>query len=242
MVSLASLLWVDGEGFYRYRHLRRAASCQSKAFASKKGRRAFSRVVVIHNFGAGSPATVTLCSASIHRISAKTRGVEYPVWTWYNRRTTSPAISGCDGNTTFTMPEAFPVGHLDGSVSERHPVRAKKEFFFHVYSWHGKDGLEQVGEESWEELYPTGQLKTENHGPKYVDGRISRELLLTVTLANRVQRLINLAPNVIRTRFMTRPVIDDWTDYTGRIVLLGDAAHPSFVSTLARPSTFAAHR
>ncbi|KAL7280606.1 hypothetical protein ACG7TL_005543 [Trametes sanguinea] len=90
-----------------------------------------------------------------------------------------------------------------------HPVRAKKEFFFHVYSWHGKDGLEQVGEENWEELFPTSDLKTENHGPK-------------------VQRMINLASNVIRTRFMTRPVIDDWTDYTGRIVLLGDAAHPSF--------------
>ncbi|OSD05334.1 FAD/NAD-P-binding domain-containing protein [Trametes coccinea BRFM310] len=90
-----------------------------------------------------------------------------------------------------------------------HPVRAKKEFFFHVYSWHGKDGLEQVGEENWEELFPTSDLKTENHGPK-------------------VQRMIKLASNVIRTRFMTRPVIDDWTDYTGRIVLLGDAAHPSF--------------
>ncbi|KAI0332765.1 FAD/NAD-P-binding domain-containing protein [Cubamyces sp. BRFM 1775] len=91
-----------------------------------------------------------------------------------------------------------------------HPVRAKKEFFFHVYSWNGLDGQEQAGEESWEELFPTEKLNLDGHGPK-------------------VQRLIKMTPHLIRTRFMTRPGgIDDWVDSTGRIVLLGDAAHPSF--------------
>ncbi|KAH9893223.1 FAD/NAD-P-binding domain-containing protein [Cubamyces lactineus] len=91
-----------------------------------------------------------------------------------------------------------------------HPVRAKKEFFFHVYSWNGLDGQEQAGEESWEELFPTEKLNLDGHGPK-------------------VQRLIRMTPHLIRTRFMTRPGgIDDWVDSTGRIVLLGDAAHPSF--------------
>lgn len=39
-----------------------------------------------------------------------------------------------------------------------------------------------------------------------------------------------MAPHLIRTNFMARKDgIDDWVDATGRIVLLGDAAHPSFV-------------
>ncbi|KAI8985783.1 FAD/NAD-P-binding domain-containing protein [Trametes punicea] len=89
-----------------------------------------------------------------------------------------------------------------------HQSRAKKEFFFHVYSWQN-DGQEQAGQENWEELVPTEKLNIQDHGPK-------------------VQRFIKMAPHLIRTRFMTRSTIDDWVDYTGRIVLLGDAAHPSF--------------
>ncbi|KAM5533813.1 hypothetical protein V8D89_012476 [Ganoderma adspersum] len=91
-----------------------------------------------------------------------------------------------------------------------HPVRAKKEYFFHIYSWHNLDGLEQSGEESWDELFPTENVNVETHGPK-------------------VQRLIKMAPHLIRTRFMSRKDgIDEWVDRTRRIVLLGDAAHPSF--------------
>lgn len=42
-----------------------------------------------------------------------------------------------------------------------------------------------------------------------------------------------MAPHLIRTRFMSRKDgIDEWVDDTRRIVLLGDAAHPSFVSPL----------
>ena len=47
-----------------------------------------------------------------------------------------------------------------------HFQRAKKEFFFHLYSWHNLDGLEQGGEESWDELFPTEKINVENHGPK----------------------------------------------------------------------------
>ncbi|KAI0761793.1 FAD/NAD(P)-binding domain-containing protein [Trametes elegans] len=91
-----------------------------------------------------------------------------------------------------------------------HPVRAKKEFFFHVYSWFGLDGQEQGGEESWDELFPTEKLNIGWLGPK-------------------MKRLVSMAPHLIRTRYMTRPNgIDDWVDATGRIVLLGDAAHPTF--------------
>ena len=51
--------------------------------------------------------------------------------------------------------------------------RAKKEYFFHIYSWHNLDGLEQSGEESWDELFPTENVNVETHGPKYVTYRLT---------------------------------------------------------------------
>ena len=48
-----------------------------------------------------------------------------------------------------------------------------------------------------------------------------------------IQRLVGMAPHLIRTQYMSRAEgIDDWVDASGRIVLLGDAAHPSFVRPL----------
>jgi salicylate hydroxylase len=43
--------------------------------------------------------------------------------------------------------------------------------------------------------------------------------------------MMKLTPYVYRTRWMTREEdIDDWIDESGRIVLIGEAAHPWFVS------------
>ncbi|KAI0630781.1 FAD/NAD-P-binding domain-containing protein [Trametes polyzona] len=91
-----------------------------------------------------------------------------------------------------------------------HPVHAKKDYMFHVYSWYNKEKQDQEAEESWDDVFPTEKLNIEGHAPI-------------------AQRLIKLAPHLLRTRFMTRPSgIEDWVDASGRIVLLGDAAHPSF--------------
>ena len=44
--------------------------------------------------------------------------------------------------------------------------------------------------------------------------------------------MMKLTPNLYRTRWMTREKdIDDWIDGSGRIVLMGEAAHPWFVSS-----------
>lgn len=52
-----------------------------------------------------------------------------------------------------------------------------------------------------------------------------------LTALSRVRRIIKMAPHLIRTRYMVREDgIEDWVDETGRIVLLGDAAHPPYVS------------
>lgn len=46
---------------------------------------------------------------------------------------------------------------------------------------------------------------------------------------------MKLAPNLYRSRWMTRKQeIDEWIDESGRIVLLGEAAHPWYVSRHAR--------
>ena len=43
--------------------------------------------------------------------------------------------------------------------------------------------------------------------------------------------MMKLTPYLYRTRWMTREEeIDEWIDESGRIVLIGEAAHPWFVS------------
>lgn len=61
--------------------------------------------------------------------------------------------------------------------------RAKKEYFFHVYSWFNKDGQDQEGEENWEDLIPTEKLNIEGHGPQYVVHVVCHRLLLTCVCA-----------------------------------------------------------
>ncbi|RDX54201.1 FAD/NAD(P)-binding domain-containing protein [Lentinus brumalis] len=90
-----------------------------------------------------------------------------------------------------------------------HPVRGdKREYAIGVYSWTDPDG--QDGQENWEESVPTEAAVTEIDAPM-------------------LRRLLKLTPRLVRTKYMARDQ-DDWTwvDRTGRIVLLGDAAHPSY--------------
>lgn len=44
---------------------------------------------------------------------------------------------------------------------------------------------------------------------------------------------MKMVPSLTRTRFMKRAEeLEDWSDDSGRIVLIGEAAHPWFVSKL----------
>lgn len=64
-------------------------------------------------------------------------------------------------------------------------------------------------------------------GPVYVTRSSSHPILC------RAQRIIELPPRLLRQRFLElcEDGTCDWVDSSGRIVLLGDAAHPSIVST-----------
>ncbi|KAI0700134.1 FAD/NAD(P)-binding domain-containing protein [Cerioporus squamosus] len=90
-----------------------------------------------------------------------------------------------------------------------HPVRGdKREYAIGVYSWTTPD--EQAGQENWEESVPSEEAVTGIEAPM-------------------LQRLLKLTPRLVRTKYMMRDKqIHAWVVRTGRIVLLGDAAHPSY--------------
>lgn len=48
----------------------------------------------------------------------------------------------------------------------------------------------------------------------------------------RVRRAFHAAREARRVKYVLREVVDDWVDETGKIVLIGDAAHPVMVSRM----------
>ncbi|KZT07570.1 FAD/NAD(P)-binding domain-containing protein [Laetiporus sulphureus 93-53] len=88
-----------------------------------------------------------------------------------------------------------------------HPVRAKQDYAMHIYS-HTGDSSCTGEDETWEEEVPVSSISFDDHAPI-------------------VKKLLGLAPFLLRTRLKKRShEIEDWADETGRIVLIGEAAHP----------------
>lgn len=44
-----------------------------------------------------------------------------------------------------------------------------------------------------------------------------------------------MVPTALRTKYMLRDDIQDWVDPTGRVVLIGEAAHPLLVGPFTPP-------
>ncbi|EKM50084.1 uncharacterized protein PHACADRAFT_46976, partial [Phanerochaete carnosa HHB-10118-sp] len=99
-----------------------------------------------------------------------------------------------------------------------HPVKGKTEFAVQMY-WPDEDALTpDHATESWYDAVPTSSLDFSNLGPM-------------------AQRMLKLTPYLYRTRYMTREEeIDEWIDESGRIVLIGEAAHPWFPGGTYGPS------
>ncbi|KAI0091577.1 hypothetical protein BDY19DRAFT_931199 [Irpex rosettiformis] len=97
-----------------------------------------------------------------------------------------------------------------------HPVNGKKEFAFQAY-WPDEDSgpdPETPGEEAWSDVVPVPTLDYAGIG-------------------SNIKRVVDLAPQLVKTKWMKRvEKVEYWSDETGRIVLVGEAAHPWFVSTL----------
>ncbi|KAI0730571.1 FAD/NAD(P)-binding domain-containing protein [Earliella scabrosa] len=110
----------------------------------------------------------------------------------------SPYLTGVD----------WPIwaGNLAGIHGE---LRCGAELYFGYFSRKGSPYYKDGGEERWDEKYSADDLIHDGQCPA-------------------VQRLLKSASHLVRTAFMSRPnVAEDWVDSTGRIVLLGNAAHPT---------------
>ena len=51
--------------------------------------------------------------------------------------------------------------------------------------------------------------------------------------SDSVKKLLTMTPSFVRTRWLEYPEkFDYWSDESGRVLLIGEAAHPWFVSTV----------
>ncbi|KAI0692495.1 FAD/NAD(P)-binding domain-containing protein [Cytidiella melzeri] len=91
-----------------------------------------------------------------------------------------------------------------------HPVHGKEEFAFQAY-WPDEDsGPETIGEDAWTDVVPVSTLNYEH-------------------ISTNIKRVVSLAPHLVKTRWMKRDErVEHWSDESGRIILLGEAAHPWF--------------
>ncbi|KAI0766002.1 hypothetical protein BC629DRAFT_902273 [Irpex lacteus] len=90
-----------------------------------------------------------------------------------------------------------------------HPVNAKKEFAFQAY-WPDEDsGPEAVGEDAWSDVVDVATLDYNNIG-------------------SNIKRVVDFAPQLVKTKWMKHEEVEYWSDESGRIVLVGEAAHPWF--------------
>ncbi|TCD63710.1 hypothetical protein EIP91_005081 [Steccherinum ochraceum] len=107
----------------------------------------------------------------------------------------------------FVLADEWPIFMGPNRSMCCHPVRAKKEFSLQLYWPDADGGPNNVGLESWYEVIPTDSIDFTPYAPS-------------------VQRLMKMVPFLTRTRRMIRPELEDWTDDSGQVVLIGEAAHP----------------
>ncbi|EKM50080.1 uncharacterized protein PHACADRAFT_264601 [Phanerochaete carnosa HHB-10118-sp] len=93
-----------------------------------------------------------------------------------------------------------------------HPVSAKKEFAVQLF-WPDESSGPEESTADWFDVIPTEQIEMD------VCGQTS----------DSIQKLFKLAPSFVRTRWLEYPEkFDYWSDESGRIILLGESAHPWF--------------
>ncbi|XP_006462114.1 hypothetical protein AGABI2DRAFT_206335 [Agaricus bisporus var. bisporus H97] len=104
------------------------------------------------------------------------------------------------------LPE-WPIWMGDSRGALGYPIRNGTEYNLHVYWPDNEVNSPAIVEESWDLEIPTNAIDFEGYDP-------------------RIKKLFNLVPTAHRARFVRREVVDDWLDESGRVLLVGDAAHP----------------
>jgi len=97
-----------------------------------------------------------------------------------------------------------------------YPIRQGKEYAIHLFWEDNKSGPGDV-EEGWDVTWSTDALTLGICEP-------------------RVHRMLALMPNALRTKYVARDLVEEWTDPSGRLVLIGEAAHPLLPCSMHGPS------
>ncbi|KAF9221342.1 FAD/NAD(P)-binding domain-containing protein [Gyrodon lividus] len=111
----------------------------------------------------------------------------------------------------FTTPELggpqYPIWMGTSCHAVAFAVRDDSEFTLHVF-------------------WPDHLIDTDDDPFKEWDVMIPREKL-RISGDPKLRRLLDLCPKLQRRRYIRRDLPSEWTDESGRIVLMGEAAHPS---------------
>jgi salicylate hydroxylase len=114
-----------------------------------------------------------------------------------------------------TSPD-WPVWMGDQCGILGYSIRQGEEFALHVFWQDDKSGLGDV-EEGWDVTCGTETLTLGDCEP-------------------RIHRMLALMPDALRTKYVIRDYVEDWTDESGRLVLIGEAAHPLLPCSMHGPS------
>lgn len=90
-------------------------------------------------------------------------------------------------------------------------------------------------QDSWARSQPLDEkfLKLDRFEPRYVRGSFQSTLLM---LVNRIQKLVRFAQTMTPTGHTIYEPFDNWVHESGRVVLVGEAAHPLMVCTFPSSS------
>ncbi|EGN96530.1 hypothetical protein SERLA73DRAFT_111128 [Serpula lacrymans var. lacrymans S7.3] len=103
----------------------------------------------------------------------------------------------------------YPIWMGSGCSALAHPVRGGSEFCVQLTWPDDKLDEEDAKLEGWYVPWPVKNLCLDGCDP-------------------RLQRLISLSTTCQREKFVKQSFAKDWADETGRLLLIGDAAHPFF--------------
>ncbi|KAH7914821.1 hypothetical protein BJ138DRAFT_296148 [Hygrophoropsis aurantiaca] len=90
-------------------------------------------------------------------------------------------------------------------------VREGKEFAMHAF-WPDSEVEEDASVGGWDILVPREKIP--------------------IRCEPKLRRLLELAPDMQRIKLINRPAAEEWSDPSGRILLIGEAAHPLFPGVL----------
>ncbi|KAF8892106.1 hypothetical protein BD779DRAFT_1670451 [Infundibulicybe gibba] len=104
------------------------------------------------------------------------------------------------------VPE-WPMWMSDSRSVLCYPVRDGEEYCIQVYWPDNEIKADAPNDEGWDVVCSTDVIDFTGYSPM-------------------IARLFKLAPTALRTKHVIRSHIEDWVDETGKLLLIGEAAHP----------------